>query len=123
MIENKLFKHLSTVNGVSTLISSRIYPVVLPQHPTYPCVTYSRVAGNRENDVSSGYCGLENVIIQVDAWAPTYDQVASLSSAVITAMCASTSFSCIAPNSPIDYYEDEIQIYRRTIDFSIWNRE
>lgn len=122
MLEQKIFSHLSTTTSITALSGTRLYPVILPQNPTYPAITYQRVAGVRINSLS-GYSTLENPVMQVDVWAKTYEEAISLSGAVITAMENSTSFKCTLPHTPIDIYEDEIEAYRREMDFSIWNNE
>ena len=123
MLETRIFAHLSTTASVTAITASRIYPLILPQDPTLPAITYQRVAGTRENCIREGYVTLENAIVQIDVWSTSFDVTADLSSKVITAMGAATSFSCLLPNSPIDLYEDDIFAFRRTMDFSIWNRE
>lgn len=122
-LEKKIFASLSGASAVTTICASRIYPLILPQNPTYPAITYQRVAGRRENDITNGYVGMENAIVQMDAWATSFETAASLSSAIIVTVCAANSFKALAMNSPLDIYEDDIQAYRRSVDISIWNKE
>ncbi len=123
MLENRIFAHLSTTTSVTAICGSRITPIVLPQNPTYPAVSYQRIGGRRENDLSQGYIGVENAIVQVDSWATSFSGAAALSSAVVTALCAATVFKAVALESPLDLYEDDIQVYRRLQQFSIWDHE
>jgi hypothetical protein len=123
MIENKIFLHLSTTTSVTAIAGGRIYAVILPQKPTYPAVTYQRVAGTRECDMTNGSVNLEHPIIQMNSFSETFDEAANLSSAITYAMEHATAFKALALNSPIDTYEDEINKFRRIQDFSIWNRE
>ena len=37
---------LAAEAGVTALVGTRIYPVVIPQEPTYPCVAYSTQIAN-----------------------------------------------------------------------------
>jgi hypothetical protein len=121
MIEAKVYALLS---GSSNIVSAggRIYPMILPQNPTYPAVTYQRIAGRRMNGLS-GYLDMENIIVQVDVYADTQGAAIDLSDKIITTMYSATGFSAIAQNSPVDIYEDEIDKYRRSMDFSCWNKE
>lgn len=43
-IEQSLYSHLTGHAGLSALVATRVYPVKLPQNPTYPAVAYSRVS-------------------------------------------------------------------------------
>ena len=122
MLEAKLFTVLSGAPAITALVGGRIYPQVLPQTPTYPAVTYQRVAGNRENHLR-GYADLENAIIQIDAWAATLAGAIALGDAITTAMYAATTFAAILPGSPMDTWEDDVEKHRRSLDFSCWNRE
>jgi len=119
MIEQKIYTVLTTSTGISALVGSRIYPIVLPQNPTYPAITYQRVGGRRFNSLN-GYSELENPIIQIDVWGGTHAAVIDLGDRIITALHGSTVLKATAPNSPLDIYEDEISVYRRSIDISVW---
>jgi len=44
MIENAIYSRLSGFAGLSALVNARIYPLHLPQKPSYPCVAYRRVS-------------------------------------------------------------------------------
>lgn len=45
--EEGLLEYLDNHAGLSREVDSRIYPLLLPQNPTFPAVTYSRVATTR----------------------------------------------------------------------------
>jgi hypothetical protein len=127
MIESKIFKYLLSATAVTALVSARIYPMALPQNPTYPALTFANTGGQKIYDLS-GYSNLENPHIQIDAWSTSYDTVKSLAGKVKTAMDAATSFSANL-SGDADAYDDEIteagsqRIYRISQDWSIWNRE
>jgi hypothetical protein len=123
MLEARIFAHLSTTADVIAIVSKRIYPLILPQDPTLPAITYQRIAGTRINCITEGYVSLENAIVQIDCWSTSFDVLTDLATKVIAAMWASKTFSALVPNSPIDLYEDDVLAYRRSIDVSVWNRE
>jgi hypothetical protein len=122
VVDAKLYTVLSTAAGVTAIVGNRIYPDKLPQTPVYPAVVYQGIAGMRENDLK-GYAGLENPLMQVDAWATTKAGAAVLTDAIIAAVCAATTFSAIVPNVPQYTWDDEVEKYRSIIEFSIWNRD
>jgi hypothetical protein len=123
VLESKIFKHLSTVNAVSTYVGTRIYPALLPQDPTYPAIVYMRVGSQKEYGLN-GYASLERVHIAIDINATGFAQMRDISAAVKAAMDTATGFSAILENENNLYEsESEVRIYREILDFSVWNRE
>lgn len=120
---NKLFRHLSTSTLVTAHTSNRIYPVVLPQGTVaaFPAVTYQRVSGDRVYSLS-GYSTLENARMQIDCWATSFETVKDLADKTRQVVDSATVF---ASNliSDQDLYEDGVEVYRVSMDFSLWNRE
>jgi len=120
---NKLYRHLSTSTLITTLTSSRIYPVVLPQGAAvaFPAVTYQRVSADRVYSLN-GYNTLENPKMQIDCWATSFETVKDLASKMRQVVDSATAF---ASNliSDQDLYEDELNVYRVSMDFSLWNKE
>lgn len=119
MLESKIFSHLSTSTAIG--VSARIYPVRLPQEPTYPAITYQRISGGQENSFG-GYATLENPRMQIDVWADTYLAAKNAAEAVHTAMNGATAYRATLI-SDSDLYESDIEIYRVSMDFSCWNKE
>lgn len=79
--EADLRTYLLADSTISNLIGTRMYPVVLPQSPTYPAVSYSTISAQRGHNMQAPD-GLAAQRIQVDAWALTYAQARSLSDAI-----------------------------------------
>ena len=63
---------LVTTTAVSTLISSRVYPVLAPASAAMPFVTYRR-AGIRRQQTLTGPMGVPQVTVEVDIYATTYE--------------------------------------------------
>jgi hypothetical protein len=118
MIEELIYSNLSTATSVTALVVDRIYPLLMPQDPTLPAVTYQRISDNPINSLS-GHGGLDNPRIQIDCWATSYSAVKTLSNAVIKAMDLSTSYKSLRMSDQ-DLYEDGTEIYRVSMDFSCW---
>jgi len=120
---NKLYKHLSTVDAITDITSARVYPVKLPQVTTaaFPAVTYQRVSADRVYSFTA-YCNLENPKMQIDSWATSFEDVKVLADKVRLAMDSATAFASILISDQ-DLYEDEIEVYRVSQDFSIWNHD
>jgi hypothetical protein len=58
--------------AVATLLGDRAYPLVLPQAPTLPALTYQRIPGGTRVESHGGDSGLTQARIQLDCWAETY---------------------------------------------------
>lgn len=119
--ESKLVALLSGDSAVSALVSARVYPLILPQAPTLPAITYSRIAPGAVYSLQ-GYSNLENPLIQVDCWGSTYAGVKDLATKVKAAMDGASSFKSVV-QAERDMYEDDVRLYRVSLDFSVWNRE
>lgn len=48
MIDTAIYQRLSAFAGLTALISTRSYPVTLPEKVTLPALTYSKVSGSPE---------------------------------------------------------------------------
>lgn len=119
---------LSNTNSTGLTVTgnemkARLYPVTFPANtiPTFPAIIYTRQSGIRQNTLQ-GYTSHENPHFQFDIYSTDYAVTKTLATALITAMDTATAFSAYAI-SDIDTYDDEADVYRGTIDFSIWNRE
>jgi hypothetical protein len=51
-VEEALFSYLSTYAGLAALVGTRIYPILLPQNPTLPAVTYQMISGIDDHCIS-----------------------------------------------------------------------
>jgi hypothetical protein len=127
-LETVLFTRLSTYAGLIALTSTRIYPLIMPQNPTLPAVTYQRIDGPRESAFSAEM-GLAHPRIQVDSWAKTYAGAKAVATQVRTALQRWSSeavdpvvLDCLL-ESDGDEYEPDANIYRVRQDWIVWHRE
>lgn len=118
-VEPKIYTLLSSDPSIAAIVSTRVYPVWLPQDVTLPAICYSRVSGGQVNSLT-GYSGLENPRIQIDVWGEAYSTVQTLAALVHAAMDGATTFGALL-ESDLDFYEDDTLIYRVSMDFSVWN--
>jgi len=119
MIEEALRARLLAVAGVTALVSTRVYPVVMPQDPTFPCVTYQRLGEVRHLRMGAP-APLNDVVFQVDAWAEGFQACKTLAAAIRTALDA-VSWTAGAETVQVAYlqteedgYEDAIPCFRVT---------
>lgn len=114
-IGETVYSTLSSASGVTAIVGTAIYPLVIPQGAGLPAVTYQRIAGARSNDLA-GAGELTHVRIQVDCWATTYSSVRALADAVGAAMHA----ALFLPLNDIDDFDDEVPVYRVVLEFTTW---
>lgn len=126
MIESELRTHLLTESTITSLVGARIYPVLLPQAPTFPAMTYQRVSGSRVQSLT-GPSGMAHPRFQIDCWAQTYDGAKELAAAVMTELdgyrgtMGDTRVGGVIVYGDRDIYEPDVEIFRVTIDITIWH--
>jgi len=122
-IEPKILTLLKNNTGVSALVSSRIFPVMADEPPTYPHIVYFRTPAGHFVNSLSGFSGLENPIFQIDCMATTYLGAKAVSDAVKLAMNGATTFKSTCWNEEDMPFDIELQVYGVSLDFSIWNQK
>lgn len=128
MIEDALYSHLSGHAGLTALVSARIYPMVLPQNPSYPAVTYKKISGPRETS-KAGPSGTVRARMQIDCWAESYaaaKQVAKqvrLAMATFSGLIADVTINKTTQQNDLDVYEPEDSVYHDSLDFIVRHKE
>lgn len=127
MIESAI-KYILTNDVTVAAITTRCYPVMIPQSPTYPLILYTRISGMRDH-VLGGATGHAHPRFQVEAWAETYSGAKTLADAIRIALddysgtaSGTVIHSCLI-DSERDVYESEIEKYRIIQDYFIWHEE
>jgi hypothetical protein len=80
-LHEAVYARLTTEATVSALVGTRVYPLVLPQPPTFPAIAYTRMP-RTEQFTDDGPSGLVDCRIQLDCYAATYDGAVVLGDAV-----------------------------------------
>jgi hypothetical protein len=76
-----LFQRLTSQTAVSSLISSRVYPLIAPQGTPLPLVVYQRIAVERPQSLG-GNVGNPVVTLQLTTYGTSYTSVKSIARAV-----------------------------------------
>lgn len=76
-----LYSFLSGKSAISTLVSTRIYPLKLPEKPTLPAITYHCYAVESEYNLA-GVAGWATSKWQIDIWASTETNALAIGEAV-----------------------------------------
>jgi len=79
-----LFEYLDNHEGLSREVDSRIHPLRLPQKPTLPAVTYTRISTPREHAFERSF--LPHPRYQFDCWAETYNRAHDVADEVVSAL-------------------------------------
>jgi hypothetical protein len=61
---------VNLASSLASLVSSRVYPQILPQNPTLPAITYQQVSAERVRNML-GRGGKVRLRITVNSWADT----------------------------------------------------
>ena len=117
------------INDVTVAaITTRCYPITLPQNPTYPLILYMHISGAIDNHMTSD-SGMANPRYQIESWAETYAASVTLSTAVREALNHFTGTvgtlrigSCVIVDER-NQFDTEIPIYRIMQDYKIWHDE
>ena len=138
-IEQSIRKILADDSTVAGLVSSRIYPQVIPQGASMPAITYQQVSCNREFN-HDGPADFADFRFQINCWSNTYTQSRSLADAVRAALNGASGKKATGTNSDqhhffivilqgevdlFDYLPDvkDSRRFAKALDFNIWAKE
>jgi len=127
-VEEALYSRLTSDVAVSALVGSRVYNTRLPQGPTLPCVTYTRVSTVADM-AHDGPVGYELARYQIDAYATTFETIRSLADAVRNCLngysgtVLSTVIHAVLLDDQVNEWGDLLDVWRITQDYMIhWRR-
>lgn len=116
---------------IHAVVADRIYPMIIPQGATLPCLTYQRISTPRivTHDSSGATGDLTNPRFQFDGWAVTQKVAKAIADALRTvlhgkrgAMGGVTIRAALAENEAPEYIA-EAELYRSRSDYIIWQEE
>jgi hypothetical protein len=123
-VEEAVVARLGASPGVTALVATRIYPMLMPQTAPLPAVTYQRISTERVQGLR-GSLGLIDPRVQVDSWAETYGTAKRVAEQVRLALDGYTTpgglFSMILAER--DLLEEDGLRHRVSQDYSIWAPE
>jgi len=117
-----LYSKLSATAGITTLASTRTYPVQLPYNPTLPAITYQEVTLRTEQQFSSTAFKISRW--QINAWAVSYDAATDLADAIVAALdgfVGTMGVACdVTLAGRVDLIDPETKWFHVAVDFEIW---
>lgn len=118
-VESDLYTLLKDDAAVAALVSNRIFPLLMPQNPAFPAITYHRVSGPRVHS-HGGPSGLASPRFQVSCWAKSYAAVRDLAEKVRLALDG--RMGALLQNE-LHTYEPDTETFHAPLDFVIWHQE
>lgn len=118
-IGNLLYSRLTTHAGTSALISTRCYPLTLPQKPTLPALVYQQISSAPNQGTST----LHRDRYQISCWASTYSGAVALATQVQSALEEHTDtdqtpyLKMTYRVNSLDDYDPDDELYRVILDY------
>jgi len=116
---------LAENSGVSSKVSTRIYPLLLPENnPTLPAITYQRIS----NTATNGSTALRETRWQISCWAKRSEGISGYKAAQELAASVKSALEEYRDTSETpgikqayvvnenDDYDDEARVYRTIVD-------
>ncbi len=122
MIQQDIVTLLTSSSALNALVSTRIYPVVIPTGSSLPCVTYSVTS----NVVIDGYSldmqGLNRARVSVDVFSTSYLEAHTTAQAVRAALDGYTGgdIQLIYIENVQDFYMSDAEIYRVALELFVF---
>ena len=104
-------------SALGTLVSGRCYPLIAPDSVAKPYIIYQIISDVQFNDLD-GFAGLSQKRCQIDVYHTSYGAVKTLAASIKTSMA--TALSQSVHLSSRDLHETDTQLYRISMDFSVW---
>ena len=126
-VETVIVTRLLAYEGLAALVGTRVYPLLLPQSPTLPAVTYQRIDAPREERFGGDPVAYPR--FQIDSWAKTYAGAKAVATQVRGALqlWRTTATDPQIMDSDIesdeDLYEPDTGLYRVRADYIITHPE
>jgi hypothetical protein len=120
MIEEALKTKVLSDSDVGGAIGQRLYIKKLPQNPTLPAVTYSKVSGPRHHDLDVAYPRY-----QFDVWAQSYITARNIAGYIRKALQREKgNWSGVKVLQAVflnefDDYEPDTELYHYIVEFKI----
>lgn len=115
-------------NNTIAALTTRCYPVMIPQDPTFPLILYTRIT-NQPDNLLNGVSGLAYSRFQIEAWGLTYASAKALANAIRGCLNAqkytvgTVEIVSIVMQSEQDLYEEAVNCHRVIQDYTMWHTE
>lgn len=126
-IEVAIRSRLANFAGLSTLVSTRIYPLFIPENATLPAIAYEVISSERESAMGSDI-GTSHFRIQLTIFADKYNETGQLLDVAKQTRLALQRFSgtvegvniCnIFIENDLDLYGENVVQFQRIQDYKV----
>lgn len=114
------------MSAIDTVIAAKLaavgaaYPLAMPTGATLPGMAYQFIS--EVNFPNHSGAGTVRRRLQVACWARTFAASVTLADSVKAALNYNkTNIELIAPNGLMDFQDPEASLYRRIVEFYVWN--
>jgi hypothetical protein len=122
--ESELLALLQAQSSLTDLVADRVFPVheLGGTPPGRPYVAYLVVFAEPRNTLD-GPGDISKVRLQVDCYADDFDTAAALGRALQAAIpSAGGTLHGLCINAGQDFFESDVRLYRRMLEFSLFHR-
>lgn len=98
----------------------RVFPVTVPYGTPAPYIVYQGFGGEVVTFLDNADPQLKNRSVQVRVWGADPAQADSVLQAASVALQASTGLIAKPMSAPRDDYDEDMQLYSASQDFTIW---
>ena len=104
---------------VAAMVGTRVYPMMLPQAPTFPAIVYQRISTVPDMLVEGP--GFAPIRMQLSMWATTFGGARTLADAVVTALHGYHGGELRLSRliNLLDDYEPDTKLFRVIADFRV----
>jgi hypothetical protein len=115
-LSTQIYSLLSGSTSVTGQVSTRIYPVTVPQDVRLPAVRYSIISNVREHAMTQD-TGDVTARVQITSWGRTPDEAETVSEVVRGAVqrVISGGLECFLDNEFVDY-DSDTERYAHSLD-------
>lgn len=127
-LEEALYTKLTGTTAITDLVSTRVYPIQLPQDPTIPAIVYQRVDTPRTH-AYTGPTGLARPRFQFDCIGTSYSQAKTLGNTLRQTLdglrdtISGVWIQGVMSLNEVDFFDPAVDMYRISIDFMILYEE
>jgi hypothetical protein len=125
LIEQRVYDLLKNDSSVAGLVGTRIYPVVIPEQTTYPCISFQTISDRGITTLNNDLPTLNFKRIQINIWSETYGNCKILEERIKTIVYTQNS-NADTINGKVETIRDtndkELKIFSTSLDILMNNK-
>lgn len=108
LIEERVYNLLKNDASIASLVGTRIFPVIIPEQTTYPCISFQTISDRGITTLNNDLPTLNFKRIQINIWSETYGNCKVLEERIKTIV--------YTQNSNADSIQGKVESVRDTND-------